>query len=380
MEKELSFDEIRPYRDDEVSDVITELTADDSFMGLTQYFNPSIDKQQMAAQMLEMKTSLEFQGAVIYPALQSILEKSADGFTTSGFDELDKKQSYIFVSNHRDIILDPALLNYTLFEHKFNTTEIAIGDNLLLEPWIEKLVRLNKSFIVHRNVQGRQSLYYAMRLSNYMRSAVTGNKSSLWIAQREGRTKDGDDRTQASLLKMLNMSGENDVCQNFSDLHIVPVSLSYEYDPCDVMKIWETSPEFAQITAEEDKMVDLKNMVAGVKGRKGRIHFAAGTPIKAELDDVKAIKNKNEKFQAVASLVDHQIWKNYALFPCNYIAHDICHQSTFGAKGKYSSAQVSEFEEYLDSRIKLLDSKLPDLKKKLLEMYAYPVVNNLKTK
>jgi hypothetical protein len=374
-----NFDEIRPYRDGEVNDVMRKLAVDPAFLKLVRFFYPDKTDEAIGDEMRKISTNHEFQAGVVYPVMQAVLANSSDGFTTSGFEELDRKTSYLFISNHRDIILDPALLNYTLYEHHFSTTEIAIGDNLLIEPWIEKLVKLNKSFIVHRSAQGRESLFASQRLSAYVRSSVTSNSSSIWIAQKEGRTKDGDDKTQASLLKMLNMSGTGDLLDNCADLNIVPVSLCYEYDPCDVNKLWEMRPEFAEITVEEDRKVDVRNMINGVQGRKGQIHFTAGTPINDQLYRLKGIANKNDQWHGLAEIIDRQIYQNYKLFPCNYIAYDWHSKQTYYADaGKYNAIDVADFEEYLEGRLHLLDDKIDNLKEALVKMYAFPVINYIK--
>ena len=379
LDDTLNFEEIRPYRDEEVPGVMQELTQDADFLNLCSYFYPDQSQEEIAARLRAMTTNLEFQSGVVYPAMQGVLAKTTSGFTSSGFDQLDPKQSYLFISNHRDIILDPALLNYTLYEHYSSTTEIAIGNNLLAAPWIEKLVKLNKSFIVHRNVQGRQSLVVSQRLSNYIRHSITGNHSSVWIAQKEGRTKDGNDKTQPSLLKMLYMSGEGPILDELEALNIVPVSLSYEYDPCDVMKLWELQPEFAEVTEEEDRKGDIQNMIMGIQGWKGHIHFAAGTPIHSELEPLRGIKNKNEQLQALASIIDQQIYQNYQLFPCNFIAYDRMHGQTFYAdEQRYDAADVDEFDQYLAEREASATRPVSNIRESLLKMYAYPVENQLK--
>lgn len=372
------FDEIRPFRDDEVPGVLKRLADDADFMNLIQFSFPSIDEKIIRDHLLQLNTNLEFQGKVVYPAVKSMLQSTSTGFTTSGFERLNPNQAYLFISNHRDITLDPALLNYALYENQHDTTEIAIGDNLLLAPWIEDLVKLNKSFIVHRSVQGRESLKVSQRLSAYIRHSITARNSSIWIAQREGRTKNGHDQTQVSLLKMLNMSGESSIIQDFRSLRIVPISISYEWDPCAALKVWETRPEAQLVSPEEDARDDIKNMVTGYQGKKGSIHFAAGTPIDTELELLAALPNKNEQLKALANLIDEQIYQRYKLYPNNYLALDL-QLDTNRFTNEYNEAEQQIFEDHLQQQMGLIPP-LNGLEDALLEMYAKPLKNHFKAK
>lgn len=376
MEQELSFDEIRPYRDDEVNGVLKELIADASFMQLARYFFSDYTDEHIKTRLMEMESNLQFQAKGIYPAMQQILSNSSTGFTASGFDQLEKSKTYLFISNHRDISLDPALLNYTLYEQGFDTTEIAIGNNLLTKSWIEKLARLNKSFVVHRDVQGRQSLAYSQRLSSYIRSSVVDGNSSVWIAQREGRTKDGNDRTQPSLLKMLTMTSDAGIVETIRSMKIVPVAISYENDPCDALKIWEKDPAQDDISVEYDRQMDLHNMVTGVQGQKGGIHFAAGTPIDAELDALGEVTNKNELFKRIAEIIDQQIFDNYKIFPISYYAWDKANNSAeYLDQGKYTADDAEKFQAYFEQRHETIPTPVGNLIEELYKMYGYPVAN-----
>jgi hypothetical protein len=260
-----------------------------------------------------------------------------------------------------------------MVEYGFNTTEIAIGDNLLIYPWITDLVKLNKSFLVKRNLPVRQMMESSIRLSTYIRKTLTERNQSIWIAQREGRSKDGDDRTQVSLLKMLNMSGNGDFINNFESVNIVPLSVSYEYDPCDYLKALEfqmkrDNPEYKKSEAD-----DLKHMGAGIRGRKGRVHFGFGTPIKTELKSLEGL-SKNNQLQGLAEIIDQQIHNNYKFFPGNFIADDLF--SNYNKhEGKYTQEDKSTFLSYLDEHLSRIDGDRDFLMKALLEMYANPVKN-----
>ncbi len=366
----MSFDAIRPYYDHEVNEVVARLLNDESYLQLARVFFPGSD-DDIKAYTSSINSNLEFQAKVVYPAIQNILENSSDGLTCSGIDRLDPKQGYLFISNHRDIILDSALINNVLYENGHNTTEIAIGNNLLTQPWIKDLVKLNKSFIVHRDVSPRQLVLYSQRLSNYIRHNITERMASVWIAQKEGRTKDGNDQTHAGLLKMFGMGG-SDFIADYKALNIVPVSLSYEYDPCDALKVEELHFQDPNITVEEDQVVDMNNMITGVKGRKGKIHIAFGTPIQQELDALKEL-NKNEQFKALASLIDAQIYRNYVLYPCNYIAADMLNEPKY--TDRYTVAERAAFHQYIEQQANTLPHDRQKVVQTLVEMYAYPVWN-----
>ena len=379
MSDSFNFDEIRPFHDEEIASVVAGLMENPAFMNLAFSLFPG-EEDALKETLNSIDKAFDFQGKIVYPLMQRMLQEKSDGLTSSGFDALDPKGAYLFISNHRDIILDSALLNFLLFEKGFNTTEIAIGDNLLIEPWIEHLVRLNKSFIVHRKIQGRQQLAYSQRLSSYIRHRITEEESSsVWIAQREGRTKDGNDLTQPSLLKMLNISGEGSVIENFRDLRIVPVSISYEYDPCGVHKLWELEPESALISPEEDRAVDLNNMVTGFQGRKGRIHFAAGAVLDASLENLAQQGNRNEQIKALSEQIDHSIHQSYRLFPAHYYAYDLAHGGAEMA-AHYSEQDQALFESYLEEQQSIFPHPVPDLRAKLIRMYSWPVENQIGNK
>ncbi|WP_075591652.1 1-acyl-sn-glycerol-3-phosphate acyltransferase [Labilibacter marinus] len=376
MATDQEFIEIRPYRDNEIHQVMEQLMKEESFVGLLKYLFPNIPFDDFVNRLLSIKSVKELQIGVIYPYLQEIIKNTTQGLTSEGFDQLDPNKSYIFISNHRDIVLDSAFLNVLLHRHGLDTTEIAIGDNLLIYPWITQLVKLNKSFVVRRNLPARQMLQSSILMSKYIRYNITERNQSVWIAQREGRSKDGDDRTQTSLLKMINMSGQGDFVQNFKDVQIVPLAISYEYDPCDYLKAHEfmmkkENPEYTKTQAD-----DLKHMGAGIKGRKGRVHFKAGKPIGGELDALMDL-NKNEQLDKLAELIDDQIHNDYKLWPGNFIAADVLNGDNHFAS-KYSDEDVAEFNKYINEHMERLDVDKEFIHAQLMEMYANPVKNFFK--
>ncbi len=373
MATDQDFDSIRPYRDNEMPEVFQQLMKEESFIELLKYLFPKVPTNDFINKLLSLKTIDQFQIEVISPYIKEVLKNTTQGITCEGFDQLDTNKSYLFISNHRDIVLDSAFLNYLLIENGHNTTEIAIGDNLLIYPWITKLVKLNKSFLVKRNLPARQMLQSSKLMSEYIRYNLTERNSSIWIAQREGRSKDGDDRTQTSLLKMLNLSGKGIFSDNFKELHIVPLSISYEYDPCDYLKAHEfllkkENPEYKKSPAD-----DLKHMGAGIKGRKGRVHFTAGTPIDTELLALDSL-DKNERLNKLAEIIDEQIHNNYKLWPGNFIASDMINNNKH-FNNKYTRQEFDTFNTYINEHLSRLDTHTDFIRNTLLEMYANPVKN-----
>ncbi len=374
MANRVDFESIRPFNDSEIHEVFERLKQEKPFLKLIDYMFPNLQTKDVLHKLLSIRSINQFQSEIILPFVLEMVNSTTKGVTQSGLNELDSSKHYLFISNHRDIVLDPALLNMLLVENGFETSEIAIGDNLLIFPWITDLVKLNKTFIVKRNLPGRQMLESSNILSRYIRHTIYERQQNIWIAQREGRSKDGDDKTQISLLKMLNMSGEEATDINFKQLNIVPVSISYEYDPCDYLKAHEfflkrENPDFSK--TQED---DLNHMRAGIRGHKGRIHFAFGNPINESLHKIKDEPNKNEQFVLLAGLIDEQIHNNYKLWPGNFIAIDILENSTHFSN-KYTAEERNTFTDYIEDHLSRIGGDKQFLRNTLLEMYANPVKN-----
>ena len=373
------FDEIRPYLDEELPQIYEELIADPAFVKIVGGVLP-FPFEVIAERMRACKTKLEFQKAFCYRFLRGLADSSTQG-VTSNLDTLkDSTCAYTFISNHRDIILDSGFLSVLLVENGLDTVEIAIGDNLLIYPWIKKLVRINKSFIVQRALTMRQMLESSARMSRYMHYTINEKNQSIWIAQREGRAKDSNDRTQDSVLKMLAMGGEGDFLDRLLEMNIVPLSISYEYDPCDYLKAKEYQLKRDVLDYKKSTADDLKNMETGMFGFKGRVHFQVAPCINDQLRKLDRSMSKQDLFTSVSSIIDRSIHANYRFYPGNYVAHDLLNYSTRFAN-RYTKEDKERFETYLAQQIEKIDIADKDvgyLRHMLLLMYANPLINYMK--
>lgn len=375
----MEFDEIRPYHDEELPQIFEELIADPAFRQAAATVIPGVPFEVLAQKMRTCKTKLDFQKAFCYELLWKLAREGTDGLTLDHSALPDKKLAYTYISNHRDIILDSGFLSILLVDQGMDTVEIAIGDNLLIYPWIKKFVRVNKSFIVQRGLTMRQMLEASARMSRYIHHTITEKNQSIWIAQREGRAKDSNDRTQDSVLKMLAMGGEGDVVDRLMEINIAPLTISYEYDPCDFLKAQEfqlkrDNPEYRKTTAD-----DLKNMQTGLFGYKGRVHFQTAACINDVLAQMDRSLPKPELFARLSTLIDKRIHANYRLYPGNYVARDLLSgEDAFAAH--YTPEEKQRFLDYIDrqlARIELPDKDVPFLREKLLLMYANPLKNHI---
>lgn len=375
-----NFEDIRPLNQDEVQSAIEELLASDEFRSAIRYIKPNLNWDEFAATMRACKTKEQFKSTLGYEAVMTVAQKTTFSLTVSGRSRLPEgKPACTFISNHRDIVLDASFLNLILFDVGYGLTQVAIGDNLLIRPWIETFVRLNNSFIVKRGVSVRQMLEVSYTLSAYIHHTIKETKESIWIAQREGRAKDSNDRTQPSVLKMLNMAGGKDILSNLASLNIVPVSISYEYDPCDYLKAKEFQLKRDNPDYHKTQQDDLLNMETGILGNKGRVHFTIGNRINDRLAELDPDKDKNELFVEVAGIIDKEIYTHYRFYPCNYVAYDLLH-GTRRFSDHYGLKDKKEFEAYLQGQLDKIDIPHKDeafLRRKILEMYSNPLVNNL---
>lgn len=375
------FDAIRPLLPEELPAAFDELLADAQFCGIMQSFFKGVPIETLKSKIYACKDSLEVQKTFFYPLIHSVLQKCSKGFDmdASAIAPDARTENFTFVSNHRDIVLDPALLSVLLIDNGFgNTVEIAIGDNLLIYPWIKTLVRINKSFIVQRSVGMREMLISSKRMSEYMHFAIAEKHENIWIAQREGRAKDSNDRTQESVLKMMAMGGDGTPFDNLKALNITPLTISYEYDPCDFLKAKEFQQKRDDTAFKKSRQDDLTNMQTGITGYKGRVKYRLSAPVNTWIDELKALP-KGEFFKAVAQRIDSEIHRHYELFPNNYIALDLLRQTDHHA-AHYTEKDKAEFEAYLAQRLSLID--LPDkdeafLRERILTMYANPLINYL---
>ena len=384
------FDEIRPYETGEMKQAFEDLLNDRQFAHLLKGSVPWLPKALRNGffrwAFRGVQSPLDFQKRFMKPVVRYIIRKHTDGCT---FDESllprDKCLRYTFVSNHRDIVLDSAFLSFLLVEADYPTTvEIGIGDNLLIYPWIKRLVRMNKAFTVRRGLTPKETLRSSQLMSSYIHYAVTQKKENIWIAQREGRAKDSDDRTQDAVLKMLAMGAPETAkvpVDKLRDLNIVPLAISYEFDPCDYLKAQEFQQKRDNPAFKKSKQDDLDNMKTGIFGYKGRVHYRCGTPINTWLDELSDLP-KTEVYAAIAHRMDEEIHRGYELYPCNYIAMDLLEGTTRYAD-HYTSSDVERFERYLKGqldKIKLPQKDEAFLRERMLTMYANPARNQIKVK
>lgn len=379
------FDEIRPYDTGEVQQAFNELLADRQFStmlrGIVPWLPKSLRNAVLKMAFIGVKSPLDFQKRFMKPIVQHIIRKHTDGCT---FDDnclpRDFRLRYTFVSNHRDIVLDSALLDVMLVETGYPTTvEIGIGDNLLIYPWIKRLVRMNKAFTVRRGLTPKEMLRSSQIMSRYIHYAVTQKHENIWIAQREGRAKDSDDRTQDSVLKMLAMGGEGKTIDSLREINIVPLTISYEFDPCDYLKAQEFQQKRDNPAFKKSRQDDLDNMKTGIFGYKGRVHYHCAAPINTWIDELGDLP-KTEFFAALSKRIDRELHANYRLFPCNYIALDELEETKKYAQ-HYTEADKKRFEDYLKGQLEKVKIANPDVKflrERMLTMYANPLRNYLK--
>ena len=376
------FDEIRPYEAGEMKQAFDELLNDRQFnvvmKGLAPWLPKGLRNGLLRLAFTGVKTPLDFQKRFMKPIVQYIIRKHTDGcsfddeaLVANGAHRAHEAR-YTFVSNHRDIVLDSAFLDVMLVNSGYPTTvEIGIGDNLLIYPWIKRLVRMNKAFTVRRGLTAHEMLRSSQLMSRYIHYAVSQKKENIWIAQREGRAKDSDDRTQESVLKMLAMGGD------LRELNIVPLTISYEYDPCDYLKAQEFQQKRDNPAFKKSRQDDLDNMKTGIFGYKGRVSYHCAAPVNTWMDELDTSLPKNEYFTALARRMDRELHRGYWLYPCNYIAADIlAGKRNYAAN--YSAADEQRFEQYLKgqlAKITIPDKDEPFLRERILTMYANPLIN-----
>ena len=321
------FDDIRPYHDSEVRPILNRLldnrefihaVANLKFPRLVKWFGWFLEpqvKRKLSEQLADVNTVLRFQ-QVVETYMTGMIARATTSVTTSGLDKLNPQQAYLFISNHRDIAMDPAFISWSLFNNHCNTVRNAIGDNLLTKPYVSDLMRLNKSFIVNRSAKApREKLKAAKHLSAYIYHSIVNEKSSIWIAQREGRAKDGCDKTNSAVLGMISLNKPK--AENYGDyikeLHIVPVTISYEFDPCDAAKARELYQQRTEGSYQKEEHEDVKSIAMGIAGQKGDVHIAFG--------DV--LNSSYEGSDELVADVDHSILKNYVLHSSNCFAYEM---------------------------------------------------------
>ncbi len=375
------FDEIRPYSDEEVRIGIRTLLADRQFKTAVKAVVPwlpyPVSKAIIRLLLIGVKTTLGFQIRVMRPVAKSILRKKSDGYTYTPNPNNTWDKRYTFISNHRDIILDIATFNLLLYgSHAPAICQIAIGDNLLIYPWIKHLVRLNKAFVVRRSLPPKEMLQSSILMSQYMHFVIKETRENIWIAQREGRSKDSSDNTQEGVIKMITLGDDVAPIDSLREMNIVPLTISYEFDPCDFLKAQEFQLKRDNPKYKKSRQDDLINMRTGIFGYKGRIVFRTANCINEWLDELKDLPHQ-EFFREITARLDREIHSNYEIYPNNYVALDLLNGNNDNAD-HYSEGDVKRFEDYLEgqlNRVVLPNKDIPFLRERMLTMYANPLRN-----
>lgn len=372
-----NFDDIRPLYDKEVASTVDKLLDDTYFRRAVEPLIKPLPWERFASAMRSCQSVADFQKNIIATFMKQLIAKTTSELTGIGFDDLRDGSGHVFISNHRDIVLDAAFLNILFFDYEINTSEIAIGDNLLIYPWITDLVRLNKSFIVKRKVSVREMLDTSKHLSEYIYDTIVRRNQSIWIAQREGRAKDSDDKTQTSLLKMLSLHNGAKPAEALKSLNIVPLAITYEFDPCDYLKAKEYQLKRDNPGHKKSQADDIENMRTGILGHKGRVFFKFGKQINDELSQIGIEAGRTQLLEFAARTIDTEIYRNYVFFPINYIAYDLMEKG-HRFSSRYSDEDKVFFDKYIDGQIAKIDLPNKDyafLREKLIGMYGNTVKN-----
>ena len=379
------FKDIAPIDDCDFKQRMAQLVKESGFEHAIKYVMPDVDYPKFVAELCEINSKEEFQQKTVAPFLEMLAFKTTTGLSISGVENVDKNKNYTYITNHRDIVLDASFLNMLLVKNGINTTEIAIGNNLLVYEWISDLVKLNKSFIVKRNLRMIKALEAAKQLSGYINYAINEKHESIWIAQREGRCKDSNDKTQESLIKMLGLAGGSSLLENVKNLNLLPVAISYEYDPNDYLKAREFLMKRNDPDYKKSQRDDLFSMETGLLQFKGHVHFTIGQPINPTLDNLSCGADKSEVVKYICKTIDETIYKGYRIYPINYIALDLL-ENTQRFQDKYTLDEVVAFEKYITTQLakvedvpNLSDDDMQYMRQMMLTMYANPLKNQLAT-
>jgi 1-acyl-sn-glycerol-3-phosphate acyltransferase len=370
---ESKYDKIRPFYDTEVNEALLSVIDDPMLQGIMRFTFPELSDEEWKTKIRLLQSTDEFQKSIIYKALEKVLAISSEGLSVSGFEKLDKTAAYLFISNHRDIILDTSLLNFALCDYGAQLTASAIGDNLVKKPFLYTLSKVNRNFLVLRNLAPRELLDASVVLSEYIHMMLTEKKRSVWIAQKEGRTKDGNDSTHPGVLKMLTLAAEKgeNLAIFFKKIKIVPISISYEYDPTDALKIPELIAKINNEPYIKSENEDFNTLYNGIIGYKKRIHIHAGEILDHELDAMEEQTNGNKQVKILTQIIDNEVIKNYKLWPTNYIAYDLLYH-TNQYEANYTTEEKEKFVKRLHEKIGDKDKVVTN---QFLAMYANPVVN-----
>ena len=369
------FESISPYTDEQASEALGKLADYPAVAQASRYFFPEESPDFLKNVLKQIQTIDQFQVLVMQRFVRWVLEHTAKNFSYDGISNIDTSKKFLALSNHRDIIMDPAITQLVLHTNGIPMTEIAVGDNLITNEAIEYLIRSNRMIKVVRGISARELYLSSQLLSKYIRLNITEQRSSIWLAQRQGRTKNGYDVTEQGLLKMLDMSGTGDFQSNFEALNIIPMSISYEYEPCDILKARETviSRKQKYVKAEGE---DFNSIMVGIMQQKGNVHLNIGKPLTSEEIAAAAQCDKNDRYQLIRHAVDIRVIEGYRLWKNNYIAYDILNHS-YRYSDKYEASDVETFVAYMEKQLDTVEPTLnrEDLRKHFLEIYANPVVS-----
>ena len=377
MYTEQDFEDIRPYNDDEINPALHRIVNVPEFSKVLEYIFPDRNKEDIIAELKGIHSAIDFQKQFMHPLVNSIVRKTSKGLTYNGFDLLVPGTPYLFVSNHRDIVLDSAILQVLLFDNGHLSSEITFGSNLMSNPFIVDFGKINRMFTVYRGGNRMEMFRNSQILSSYIRHTITRKRTSAWIAQRNGRTKDGNDKTETGLLKMFNISGGDSFEKSFSELNIVPLSISYEYEPCCALKVKETSVVLKGLTYQKAPNEDFMSILTGITSQKGHIHLSIGHPVNTFLKVTGETTVFNDKINKLATLMDDEIYRNYRLWPNNYIAFDRLNNSKAYSRF-YTAADEADFDQYVIRELSALNLNAPEYVEILFKIYANPVVNGRK--
>lgn len=384
MTQDMDFSDIAPLDDKVFHDTMERLVREPGFQHALKYAIPERDLPVLLDELHRINNKYDFQRQVMFPFLEMLAKTTTAGITLGGVKNFNPTLNYTFMSNHRDIVLDASFLNLAFLRRNLPTSEVAIGDNLLIFDWIRDLVRLNKSFIVKRNTGLREGLMAAKKLSAYIHYCLLEKHESVWIAQREGRAKDSSDHTQESLIKMLAIAGEGNFMDHLKEINIMPVAISYEYDPNDYLKVREFLLRRRDPNFKKSQRDDLFSMETGLLQFKGKVHFQLTPRINSKLDQIGKFKDNNTSAKYVVRIIDQAIHRSYMIFPINYIAFDILH-STNRFEDEYTVLQREETINYFNAQLDKVD--LPEISQEerefmmtmILTMYSNPLKNKLRT-
>ena len=369
------FEDIRPYSDEEAMEALQRVSRHPALPTISKYLFPKQKMGALSELLRRIKTIDEFQKVVMIGVIDAVLARSSEGFTVSGIENLGKVNGkFLAVSNHRDIVLDPALILHSMNAGGYPMAELCVGSNLLTSKLIEDLMKSNRMIKVIRGISARQMYLNSQTLSKYIRLSITSGKASIWIAQKEGRAKNGIDKTEQGLLKMFDMSGEKDFVENFKELNIVPMSISYEYEPCDSRKARELL-----LTREgpyvKKKNEDLHSILTGIGQKKGHIHLTVGEPLTVEEIEEAATHNGNDKYQVLRGILDQRIHDGYKLWKTNYMGYDLMNGTSEFLGDKYLPKDLEEFKAYTEHKLAKLERRLDrnELRDIFWHIYGNPV-------